>query len=435
MSSGIIKIILFYIVHKMYIIREVTNDNSIIKGERSMKIEWKTCFKLIVTAFVIFLLIYYWAAFSNLMLAVVGASSSLLVGCAIAYVVNILMSFYEKYYIIICKNSAIQKLKRPFCMILAFLTVLLILVVLFQMIFPQLAACVAMLIETLPKTLSNVYLWLEEHFGISQYLSNGLDEYWVENINWVNVVRAGVNFLVNGVGGAMNSILMVLSSFFSVMVTLFLGTIFSIYLLGGKEKLGRNFMQLMHTYMSKEGEDRLLYVLRTVNGTFHNFIVGQCVEAVIIGSLCMLGMWIFRFPYVTMIGCLVGCTALIPVAGAYIGAFIGAFMIFTVSPIKAILFLVFLGILQQIEDNLIYPRVVGSSIGLPGVWVLTAVTIGGGVLGIAGMLLGVPLAAAAYQLLRRDVINRNNQGKKVVPLREKMKLSDKKIEQQESDKA
>ena len=133
----------------------------------------------------------------------------------------------------------------------------------------------------------------------------------------------------------------------------------------------------------------------------------RCTEAVILGLLCMLGMMLFRLPYASMVGTLVGFTALIPVAGAYIGAGVGAFMIFTVSPMQALLFLIFLSILQQLEGNLIYHRVVGSSIGLPGIWVLAAVTIGGGVLGIGGMLLAVPLAAACYQMLRNDVIRRS----------------------------
>ena len=138
--------------------------------------------------------------------------------------------------------------------------------------------------------------------------------------------------------------------------------------------------------------------MRVLNQSFHSFIVGQCTEAVILGLLCMGGMLLLRLPYAAMIGCLVGFTALIPIAGAYIGAVVGAFMIFTVSPVKAVIFIVFLVALQQLEGNLIYPRVVGSSIGLPGVWVLAAVTVGGGVLGIGGMLLGVPIAAAIYQL-------------------------------------
>ena len=145
-----------------------------------------------------------------------------------------------------------------------------------------------------------------------------------------------------------------------------------------------------------------------MNGSFHSYIVGQCMEAVILGGLCTGGMLLLRLPYAAMIGCLVGFTALIPVAGAYIGAIIGAFMIFTVNPVNAVAFLVYLAILQQVEGNVVYPRVVGSSVGLPGIWVLAAVTIGGGVMGIGGMLLGVPLAATVYRLLQRDVRFRKN---------------------------
>ena len=131
--------------------------------------------------------------------------------------------------------------------------------------------------------------------------------------------------------------------------------------------------------------------------------MGQCTEALILGGLCTVGMWILKFPYATMTGAVVAFTALIPVAGGYIGAAVGALMILTVSPVKALLFLVYIVVLQQLEGNLIYPRVVGSSMGLPGIWVLAAVTVGGGVMGIVGMLLGVPLAATEYRIVRQDV--------------------------------
>ena len=145
------------------------------------------------------------------------------------------------------------------------------------------------------------------------------------------------------------------------------------------------------------------YVLGIVNDCFRKYIVGQCTEAVILGVLCTIGMLLLRLPYATMVGALIAFTALIPIAGAYIGAFVGAFMILTVSPAKALIFLIFIVVLQQLEGNIVYPRVVGSSLGLPGIWVLAAVTVGGGVLGIPGMLLGVPLMAAAYKLIRDDV--------------------------------
>ena len=146
-----------------------------------------------------------------------------------------------------------------------------------------------------------------------------------------------------------------------------------------------------------------MYSVSVLNDSFRRFIVGQCTEAVILGMLCMLGMFALQIPYAIMIGTLIGFTALIPVAGAYIGAAVGAIMILTESPIKALIFLIFLVILQNLEGNLIYPKVVGTSIGLPAIWVLAAVTIGGGVLGVAGMLIGVPLAAAIYRLICEDI--------------------------------
>ena len=186
-----------------------------------------------------------------------------------------------------------------------------------------------------------------------------------------------------------------------------LALIFSIYLLLERETLGGQFGKLLRRFLPTKWQGRVSYVLHTLDDCFHRYIVGQCLEAFIIGVLCALGMMLLRLPYATMIGALVGFTALIPVAGAYIGAAVGAFMILTVDPFQALIFLVFLVILQQLEGNLIYPKVVGSSLGLPGIWVLAAVVIGGGVLGVLGMLLGVPVAAAAYTLIKNDVAKKD----------------------------
>lgn len=150
----------------------------------------------------------------------------------------------------------------------------------------------------------------------------------------------------------------------------------------------------------------MYYVLKVANRTFSSFIVGQCVEAVILGSLCTLGMFLFQFPYAAMVGAFISATALIPVVGAYLGAAFGAFMILTVDPMQAVFFLIFIVVLQQVEGNIIYPRVVGSSIGLPGLWVLAAVIIGGGLGGVVGMLFGVPVAATLYKLLSDQVQKR-----------------------------
>jgi len=189
-------------------------------------------------------------------------------------------------------------------------------------------------------------------------------------------------------------------------VTTLLSFIFTLYLLGGRDRLGAQCRRLMRTYLRPGWNERIMHVLSVLNDSFHRYIVGQCTEALILGALCTLGMMLLRLPYATMIGALVAFTALIPVAGAYIGAGVGAFMILTVSPMQALVFLIFLVILQQLEGNIVYPRVVGASIGLPGIWVLTAVTLGGSLLGIGGMLLAVPLGAAAYRLVREDVTKR-----------------------------
>ena len=213
--------------------------------------------------------------------------------------------------------------------------------------------------------------------------------------------------LAIGAGGMLNSVVGIATSAMGILVRMLIGFIFALYLLFSKERLEQQGLKIMNAYLKPTQRETVLYVLRTVHEAFTNFIVGQCTEAVILGVLCALGMKLLQLPYAVMTGTIIGVSALIPVAGAYIGGALGAFMIFTVAPSKTIVFLIYLVILQQIEGNLIYPRVVGSSIGLPGLWVLAAVTIGGGVMGVSGMLLGVPLCAAAYRLFADQVNSRN----------------------------
>ena len=211
----------------------------------------------------------------------------------------------------------------------------------------------------------------------------------------------------SGIGGILNSTISVVGSVVGGVVNFFIGLIFGVYILVSKERLSSQAKRILRAYLKEKTVKEIARIIRTADDTFSSFIIGQCTEAVILGTLCAVGMLIFDFPYAVMIGSFIGVTALIPIVGAYLGAGLGAFMILTVDPLKALLFLVFIVILQQLEGNLIYPRVVGSSIGLPGMWVLAAVTVGGGLMGIGGMLLGVPLTATAYKLLRSDVNARN----------------------------
>ena len=195
----------------------------------------------------------------------------------------------------------------------------------------------------------------------------------IDMINWKEVIDNLFRWFTSGAGTVIGYV----TSFFSVIFNFVVGLIFAIYILGGKEKLANQFKRIVSTYTNGKISTKVFYVLKVTDECFHNFIVGQCMEAVILGALCTIGMLILRLPYAVMIGVFVGCTALIPIAGAYIGAIVGVIMIFTVAPVKSIFFIVFIIILQQLENQLIYPKVVGSSIGLPGIWVFAAVMIGG----------------------------------------------------------
>lgn len=363
-----------------------------------MKIEWKSCAKVGISVFLLYLCTIYWPFFANLVSSFFNAAMPLLIGCVAAYIINILMSFYEKHYFPKVKNVGLMKSRRPVCMLAAFVTLIVIVVLIINLVVPELISCVELLISQIPGVVNSFVDWMEKRNIIPENILVSLD-----NVDWKSKMEQIIGMLTTGIGNVMGTAVNAISSVFSGIVTALLAVIFSIYLLLGKEKLGSQFNRLMKRYMKNDLYSKIQYVLSVLNECFHKYIVGQCTEAMILGMLCAVGMMILRIPYATMTGAVIAFTALIPVAGAYIGAAVGALMILTVSPVKAVVFLVFLVILQQLEGNLIYPRVVGSSLGLPAIWVLAAVTVGGGVMGIFGMLLGVPLAATLYKLLREDV--------------------------------
>lgn len=367
-----------------------------------MRSDWKSCLRVGGTGFLLFLAIYYWSAVAGFVGSLISAATALLTGCGMAYVLNILMSFYEKLYFPASTDARVTKSRRPVCMVAAMVTLVGVVALIVGLVLPELWACVNLLVSEVPAAIETAVDWVQTS-GI--LTSMGAEKFLVslENTDWQAKITQMAELVLEGVGGAAQAAVSTVSSLVGLVMNLVIGLIFAIYLLMGKERLGGQFSRLMQRYLPKRWDGKVRYVLTTLNDCFHKFIVGQCTEAVVLGLLCMAGMTLLRFPYAVMVGSLVGFTALIPVAGAYIGAAVGAFMILTVDPVKAAGFLVFIVILQQLEGNLIYPKVVGTSIGLPGVWVLATVTIAGGLFGVAGMLVGVPVAAAAYQMLRCDV--------------------------------
>ncbi|MBQ7231062.1 MAG: AI-2E family transporter [Oscillospiraceae bacterium] len=363
-----------------------------------MKLSWRDCLKIGVSIFVLYLCIHLWPNAVSLAGTVIGAASPLILGAMIAYVVNILMSFYESRWFPSNKNATVIGSRRVVCMVLAYMSLLAVVVLIVALIVPQLVSCVQILLSEIPGAMTKAVAFIESLDIVPQDLIAPLLA-----IDWQSKLLSILETLTSGVSNVMGAVISTVSSVFSALVTGLLAVIFSIYILLERETLKAQFGKLLRRFLNPKWQGRFCYVLHTVDDCFHRYIVGQVLEAVIIGVLCALGMGLLRLPYATMVGALVGFTALVPVAGAYIGAGVGAFMIMTVDPWQAVIFLIFLVILQQLEGNLIYPKVVGSSLGLPGIWVLAAVTVGGGILGIGGMLLGVPLAAAAYRILRDDV--------------------------------
>lgn len=367
-----------------------------------MNVDKKTLMRLGGAILLLYLIIHYWDAFTVLLFSLIAAATPLLIGCLIAYLVNILMSLYERFYYKGRRYPHLAASRRPVCMLLAFGSLIFIIVVVFLLIVPELISCLQLLAQEIPKVWNRSLLWIENNMDAARWAQ--IESFVGKaNFNWSEIMKRALEFFTSGVGGVMGGVTTVITRTFSTLVTLLVAVIFSIYLLASKERLHQQLRRVFGHYLKPLSFRKACYVSDVLHKTFHRFIVGQCAEAVILGSLCAAGMYLFRFPYANMVGALVGFTALIPVAGAYIGAGVGAFMIFTVSPLQALFFLIFLTVLQQLEGNIIYPRVVGASIGLPGMWVLAAITMGGALMGIAGMLLGVPLAATLYQLLRDDM--------------------------------
>ena len=365
---------------------------------------------VVLTLFALYLLTYYWSGVSAFALALAASAASLILGAVIAYVVNIPMSCYERFLGALLDKPAMHRPVRALSMLLAIASVLAIAFFVVQLVVPELYRCVLVLIQEIPSYIKPAWDYLNQNFDIEALLQSAgagvMPDILGEDVNWQELASRIVTFLITGLGGVTSALLAFINASFSVIVSLILGIIFSVYLLMGKERIGSQITRVMDAYLSKRVTGRVFHILDVLNDSFHRFIVGQCTEAIILGVLCTLGMSLLKFPYAAMTGALIGFTALIPIAGAYIGAGVGAFMIFTEDPIKALLFLVFIVLLQQFEGNVIYPKVVGASIGLPGIWVLTAVTIGGGLAGIPGMLIAVPLFAALYRLLGDNVRRR-----------------------------
>lgn len=343
---------------------------------------------------------------------VVNILKPFILGGMIAFVINIPMGFFETKVFGSGlakkgKGSYLQKSRRGISMVLSFFAVILVVTLVVVTVIPQLFAAIRVLTNKIPVFWMDLIAQLEILFAENPELMGVLNSFESIEIDWQKIINTVLEFLQNGMGSMLNSTFTVASSIISSTVNFFIALVFSIYILVQKEKLGNQFKRLLKAYGTPKIYQGTLKVCRLLHQNFSHFITGQCTEAVILGLMFVVSMTIFRFDYAVMIGVLIAFTALIPIVGAFIGCFVGAFLMLVDDPVRALWFVILFIVLQQIEGNLIYPHVVGNSVGLPSIWVLAAVTVGGSLMGIFGMLIFIPLLSTVYMLLREDVNKRN----------------------------
>lgn len=335
------------------------------------------------------------------------AAYPLMLGAVIAYIFNIVLSWLESHYFPKSNKKSVNSSRRPVCIALSFLFAVGVIVLVLTIVIPAIINAFELLGAKIPPIFNagvdNLLLKLKEYPDLQKEVQNFVNEFDLKSINWAKIMENTVQALQSGVVSLLSSTAKIVGAAASAVTNIVIAIIFAIYLLSRKDILLRDINRTLAVFVSEKVNKRIQKVCKVTNETFRQFFVGQFIEAIILGVLCFIGMTILQLPYAGMSGVLVGVTALVPIVGALIGAGVSAFIIFTESPMQALVFLIFLVLLQQFEENFIYPKVVGNSVGLPGIWVLAAITVGGSLWGIAGMLVAVPLAATAYKLFFEEL--------------------------------
>ena len=332
-----------------------------------------------------------------------GVTFPFILGGAFAFVLNVPMNFFQRHLFPeerTEKTRWLKKAARPFSLILVLILVIGVVSVVMFILIPQLGATFGSLGSSIQNFVPKVQKWAENVFEGNEQIRS-----WIGNLNfdWNRIMEVGVDFFRHGAGNMLDSTITVARSIISGLTTFFIAFVFACYILLQKEKLNIQVKKVMFAFIPRGKAEAALEVFSLTYNTFSSFLTGQCVEAVILGSMFVVSMSVLKIPYALLIGIVIAFTALIPIFGAFIGCAIGAFLIFMVNPVKALIFVILFLILQQIEGNLIYPHVVGNSVGLPSIWVLAAVSIGGSLMGIVGMLIFIPIVSVLYALFREIV--------------------------------
>lgn len=366
-----------------------------------IEIDYKKTLKLVIIAIIAYWILNHYQIVLSLLSKLLSVLMPFIIGCMIAFVLNVLMIRIEKQLSKVIVNPKLKILKRVLSILGSIALVVGVVAVIIILIIPELVSAIKVIALSLPEVIDNLQNWTDSHSIYLPQLENLINQIDVESLGNELSKFAKTEF-----SGMLDSTIDILAVIVNGIVNFVLGLVFAIYILMSKETLKDQTKRLINAYLPSKVADNIFEVARLSRTTFSNFIIGQTVEAFILGALCTIGMIILGLPYAPMVGSLVGITAFIPIIGAFIGGAIGAFMIFTVDYMQAFIFIIFLVILQQLEGDLIYPRVVGSTIGLPSIWVLFAVTVGGSLWGITGVLLGVPIVSVIYSLVKIQVKNR-----------------------------
>lgn len=339
-----------------------------------------------------------WERLFRLVAALFHMAWPFILGGAIAFVLNVPMRFIERNLNVFKENS---RLKRPVCLVLTILFVTGVLFLVTFVVMPQLVQTLFNLQNSVPQFLAGVKTQLEELFSNNPQI---LDYLETMEIDWQKLLKDGIEFLKNGAGSMLNTTFLAAVSIVNGVSAFIIGFIFAVYILLQKETLARQARKLLAAFLPGAVVEGVTDVLRLTERTFSGFLAGQCLEAVILGTMFFVTLLLLRLPYALLIGVLIAFTALIPIFGAFIGLAIGVILMLMVDPMDALVFTITFFVLQQVEGNLIYPNVVGNSVGLPAIWVLVAVTLGASMMGIVGMLVFIPLCSVLYTLLR-GVVN------------------------------
>ncbi|MGN0707870.1 MAG: AI-2E family transporter [Faecalibacterium sp.] len=332
-----------------------------------------------------------------------GILRPFLLGGAIAFVLNLPLRAIENHLL----GRWHSKAKRPVSMILSILLVLLVFALVVLMVVPQIGVAAADVAQQVPGQLERLVAWLETLSVQYPQLTDQARFLAELEANWQAIVQNLFNVLRSGMGSVVSTTIGLAGGLISSVTDVVIGFVFSLYILSQKETLGDQGSRILSAYLPRPAAQYARKVCALLYKNFSSFVTGQCLEAVILGSMFVVSMAVLRMPYAVMIGVLIGFTALIPIVGAFIGCIVGALLILLENPMQAVAFVILFLVLQQLEGNLIYPRVVGSSVGLPSIWVLAAVTIGGSMFGILGMLVFIPLLSTVYALVRDSVNARN----------------------------